>query len=134
MNRILVDTNILISAIVVDRNELDVILRGIKKGDTIHISEHVTEEATRVILKKFPDFFELYENFLKTAEIKIIPKSEYISEINKIKGIRDRYDAHIIACAEKARCNLIVTGDKDLLTFENTDIQIITSKEYLSKI
>ncbi len=37
MNRILVDTNILISAIAFDINELDVILKGIKKEVIIEI-------------------------------------------------------------------------------------------------
>ena len=74
MSKVFIDSNILISAIVFDRKELEVILKGINRGDEIYISEHIIEEATRVILKKFPDYFELYENFLDTAEIKIIPK------------------------------------------------------------
>lgn len=132
MSKVFIDSNILISAIVFDKNELEVILRGIKAGDEIFISEHIIEEATRVILKKFPDYFELYENFLDTAEIKIIPKSEYSDSIKDIDDIRDKYDAHVVACAKKLKCDYIVSGDKDLLSYQDPQILIITSKEYLS--
>lgn len=74
MSRIFIDTNILISAIVFDGNELEVIIKAVGNGNKVIISEHIVEEATRVILKKFPDHIELFENFLETAEIKIIPK------------------------------------------------------------
>lgn len=77
MSKLFIDTNILISAIVFDGNELDVIIESVNRGDEAFISDHITEEATRVILKKFPDYIEIFENFIETSEIKIIER-EYI--------------------------------------------------------
>ena len=132
MSKIFIDTNILISAIVFDGNELDVIIESVNRGDEVFISEHIIEEATRVFLRKFPDYVEIFENFIETSEMKIIKKGKYLYSIQNIKDIRDKYDAHVIACAEIMKCDFIVTGDKDLLTYSSSKTLIITSKEYLS--
>lgn len=132
MSKLLIDTNILISAIVFDGNELDVIIESVNRGDEIFISDHIIEESTRVFLKKFPDYIDIFENFIETSEIKIIEKARYIDSVKDIDNIRDKYDAHVIACADIMNCDFIVTGDKDLLCFKGSKSIIITSKEYLS--
>lgn len=132
MSRLFIDTNILISAIVFDGNELEVIIRSLQRFDEIVISEHIIEEATRVVLKKFPDHIDLFENFIETSNIRIVNKEEYMDSIRDIDGIRDRYDAHVIACAQRMDCDYIISGDNDLLTFSGSSVIIITSKEYLS--
>lgn len=132
MSRSFIDTNILISAIVFDRNELEVIIESLNRGDVAYISEHIIEETTRVILKKFPDHIELFENSIETSNIRIVNKEEYIDSIREIDGIRDKYDAHVIACAQRMNCDYIISGDKDLLTFSGSSFIMITSNEYLS--
>ena len=132
MSKLFIDTNILISAIVFDRNELDVIIESVNRGDETFISAHIVEEATRVFLKKFPDYIEIFENFIETSEIKIIEKGIYLDSIEKVDSIRDKYDAHVIACADLLNCDYIITGDKDLLSYSKSKTLIITSKEYLS--
>ena len=131
-SKIFIDTNILISAIVFDGNELNVIIESAKRGDEIFISEHIIEEAARVFLKKFPDYIETFENFIKISEIEIIEKNHYMDSIQQIDSVRDKYDAHVIACAERLNCDFIISGDKDLLTYSKSKTLIITSKEYLS--
>jgi putative PIN family toxin of toxin-antitoxin system len=132
MSKLFIDTNILISAIVFDGNELDVIIKSVNGGDEVFISEHIIEEATRVFLKKFPDYINIFENFIETSEIKIIEKEQYFESVKEVDSIRDKYDAHVIACAEIMNCDYIITGDKDLLTYSKSKTLIITSKEYLS--
>ena len=132
MNRIFIDTNILVSAIVFDGNELDVILTSIKREDQVFISEHIIEEATRVFMKKFPEYLELFDSFIELSGIEIIEKSKSSDKISSIKNIRDKYDAHVIACAERVECNYIISGDKDLLSYHHKTIKIQKSREYLS--
>jgi len=55
----------------------------------------------------------------------------YKKEIEKHKMIRDKYDAHVIACGQKMDCDLIVSGDKDLLSYKRTKMRIINSNDYL---
>jgi len=86
-----------------------------------------------VILKKFPNHIEIFETFIETSNIKIAKKEEYMNTIHGIRGVRDKYDAHVIACAEIMNCDYIITGDNDLLSFSGSSVIIITSKEYLLK-
>ena len=131
MNKVFIDTNILISAIVFDKNELELIIRCVSEGDKIYISEHIVEEATRVFIKKFPEYIEIFEKFIEISDIKIIKKKIYEKKIKKFDDIRDQYDAHIIASAEVSKCNFIITGDKDVLDYSHKTIKIMRSADYL---
>jgi putative PIN family toxin of toxin-antitoxin system len=133
MSRLFIDSNILISAIVFDRNELEVFTKANERNDTIFISEHILEESTRVILKKFPEYLENFNSFIETSNITVIKKKEYMIMIQDYSDVRDKYDAHVIACAKTGECNFIITGDQDLLSYESKEIEIIKSKTYLIK-
>ena len=116
MNKIFIDTNILISAIVFDKKELELIIRSVSEGDQLVISEHVLEEATRVFMDKFPEYIEMFETFKK---------------IKKFDDIRDQYDAHVIACADASNCKFIISGDKDLLSYKHRNIKIMNTTNFL---
>ena len=131
MVRIFIDTNILISAIVFDRKELELITSSINKKYKIYISEHILEEASRVIKKKFPENMKMFEKFIRISKIEIIIKKVYENEIKKYIDIRDKYDTHVIACASAFRCDFIISGDKDVLSYEHHDIKIMNSADFI---
>ncbi len=134
MTKIFIDTNILISAIVFDKNELELIIRCASEGDKIYISEHIMEEATRVFITKFPKHLEIFEKFIEISEMEIINKKLYEKKIKKFDDIRDQYDAHVIACAESSKCKFIITGDKDILDYRHKTIKIMRSADYLTQM
>ena len=134
MDKIFIDTNILISAIVFDKKELELLIQCTSKGDKIYISEHIMEEATRVFMKKFPGYIEIFEKFIEISDIEIINKKLYEKKIKKFDDIRDQYDAHVIACAEASKCKFIITGDKDILDYRHKTIKIMRSADYLTLI
>ena len=131
MKRLFIDTNIMVSAIVFDGNELEVIIKSIESGDEIFISEHILEEAIRVFMKKFPKHLDMFEKFLELSDIKIVGKQEYQRIIKKFDDVRDKYDAHVLACANKMTCSYIITGDKDLLEYTKGSFEILRAPEYL---
>ena len=133
MAKIFIDTNILISAIVFDKNELELIIRCASEGDKMCISEHIMEEATRVFIKKFPKHLEIFESFIEISKIEIINKKLYEMKIKKFDDIRDQYDAHVVACAEASNCKFIITGDKDILDYRHKTIIILKSMDYLTQ-
>jgi len=134
MKRIFLDTNILISAIVFDKKELELIIRCVSERYKICISEHILEEATRVFMKKFPEFIEMFEKFIGIADIEIIKKKVYENNIKKHQNIRDKYDAHVIACAESSSCEFIISGDKDILSYKHQEIKIMRSTEFIKRL
>lgn len=131
MTRIFIDTNILVSAIVFDKKELELIVRSIDQGDTIFVSEHIIEESDRVFKNKFHGYTEIFDKFIKTSELEVIKKKVYNNKIRNHKTIRDKYDAHVIACAEEVNCEYIISGDKDILSYKHKKIRILRSSEYL---
>lgn len=133
--RIFVDSNVLISAIVFDGNELEVILRALRKDVQLIISEHVEEKTFRTLLKKFPEHSKLFHEFLALIDISIIPRKEYIHKLDAYKIVRDKHDRHVLACAMGARCDIIVTGDKDLLVLKRINgILILNAKHCLGML
>jgi len=131
MSKIFLDTNVLISAIVFDKKELELIIRCVDDSDDLYISEHIFEEAMRVFLKKFPEHVEFFKKFIEISNIQIIKKKIYEKSIKKFQDIRDRYDAHVIACAKAKKCDFIITGDKDILNYALPKIKIMKPSEFI---
>ena len=133
--RIFIDSNILISALVFDGNELSLIFSSMNKGHTLVISEHIEEEVFRTMLEKFPEHSKSMHEFINLASFEIIPKEKYQDQINKFEIIRDKHDRHVLASATSAKCDIIVTGDKDILILKTCqNIKILTTKELMKRL
>ena len=131
----LFDANVIVSAIVFDGNELEAIRISHFKEYEIFLSEHIGLEVTRTLLEKFPEHHKLIAEFVKLAGFITIPKEKYMDRIDKITLVRDRYDRHVLACAEETNCDYIVTGDKDLhILKEYKGIRIVNAREYLRTV
>lgn len=126
--RIVLDTNVIISAFVFGGNSAKVLEKCILKHD-LYISDWILNETSRVLNKK-----------LKTSpgivsKISQIIQSEF-SLVNpgiKLPTIcRDKDDNHILQLAESIKAKYIITGDNDLLVLKiYKKIQILSPKEFL---
>ena len=130
--RILFDSNVLISALVFDGNELKAILNSLDEGHALIISEHIEEEILRVMLEKFPAHSKLFHEFISMAGFEIIAREKYIDKMDDYNIVRDKHDRHILACANLTKCNFIISGDKDLLVLKKfKNIQILNAKDFI---
>ncbi len=130
--KIFFDANVLISALVYDGNELEVISKAKNKEYEILISEHIVEEILRVMLEKFPEHSKLFTEFVELAGFEVIQKEEYLDNINRYEMVRDKHDRHVLACANITRCDYLITGDKDLLVLEKSNnIEILNAKDFI---
>ena len=132
--KVFIDTHVLISAIVFDKKELEAIIRCASEGYEIYISEHIVEEATRVFMKKFPAYMGFFEDFVKVSGIKIIGKEAYADRLGRYVDVRDRYDAHVFACAEYAGSDYIISGDRDILNYKKSRIKTVNAAEFLKHL
>ena len=66
----------------------------------------------------------------------LLEKSARIVVVGRISGIcRDPKDDFILECAETGGADLIVTGDKDLLSLANHGrTEIATPRQYLDRV
>ena len=130
--RIVIDTNVFISAIFFGGMPLKVLQTVISKENEAYISPSIWDEYNDVIdrmTKKYPSRLktQLINELFKTLRL-IIPKTE-------ISICRDPDDDKFIECVIEADCIYIVSGDNDLLSLgEVGGIRICTPSDFLTDI
>ena len=129
--KIVVDTNIIISAIFYGGRPLECI-EMIRNGVfNACVSQEILDEYLEIFQRfslKYPDKFpKIQLNEITEHMIKITP-------VSKINVCRDPDDNKFIECAVDGHCIYIVSGDKDLLAVKNfNDIEILTLHEFFQK-
>ncbi|TGM74395.1 putative toxin-antitoxin system toxin component, PIN family [Leptospira mtsangambouensis] len=131
MFKVLLDTNIYISAILFNGKPKLVLQDLIDEAFVGYISNEILDEIEQTLAKpkfKLPnDFIQFAFEEIRNATtiIKNKPLKDYLN-------LRDRDDFHILETAFSANVDFIITGDKDLLTLEKIKgLKIITPDEYL---
>ncbi len=130
--RVLIDTNVLISAAL---NANSVPYQAYVKAVTYPnhglICEQNVDEMKRVFNKKFPNRLAALDRFLSVAlltmELVPIPTDEDIAEL-KIRDVKDR---PILRAAMEAGADVLLTGDKDFLESGLERPAIMTPAEFV---
>ncbi len=129
MTRVVLDTNIIISAIFWDGNPHEIFARGISGDYQIVTSAEILDEVSDRLKNKFQ-----FPDAATAMLIDIILTYSHVADVrSKFDAVRDKSDNKIIECAFDGAADFIVTGDTDLLELkEFRGIRIITAKEFLS--
>ncbi|MDR1323141.1 MAG: putative toxin-antitoxin system toxin component, PIN family [Candidatus Margulisbacteria bacterium] len=127
--KIVVDTNILVSAIFFDGLPEKLVDLILTKVVTIVVSHDLLQEYAATIQN-------MYGKLAKTRKrFSLAPLLKYSSKIkptSKIQICRDKDDNKFIDCAVDGNCEYIVSGDKDLLSLRNyQNINIVTVRDFL---
>ncbi|SRR3989344_1111725 len=127
--KIVLDTNVLVSAIVFRGKPKQLIVKAIESNIELFISPFVETELNRVLGGKFSfDKERLAEvrRFIRDSFIETEPKS--LPKIIK----RDISDNNILALAEETQADYIISGDSDLLELGSyREIPIMTPDNFL---
>ena len=129
--RLILDTNILVSAFVFKSETANIVVRDAAKKHTLLFSESTFKELKSTLLKpKFSEIAELptIRNFIfNLARI-----GEFIDPKVKITECRDPKDNKFLELAVAGNADCIVTGDKDLLVLNPfRGIKIISPSDFL---
>jgi len=136
--RLVIDTNIFISAVFRDRTP-EQVLRVIQAGEAITLSTpDIAAEVNRVLhYPKFRKYYleigrtpdELYQDYLSHTEM-VMPSTDLDTG-----DLRDPKDAIILACAVGGKANMIISGDQDLITLGSyQDIAILTPFQFIELV
>ena len=130
-HRIVVDSNILVSALVYGGKPRQVI-ELVLEDATLIMSAEILSKLRRVVYSKFPAFIdevERLELLLKRDAIFVELGSVVVTES------RDPDDNMVIETAIIGECSFVVSGDKDLLTLSSyKEIAIVSPADFLSKL
>ena len=131
--KLVLDTNIFISAFYWGGDSQKIINRVIKGTDKLYISNEILDEIAAVMSgPKFKTSPEIIDRYIRTIE----KTGKKVFTTGKIKGIcRDKDDNEKIECGIQSRADYLITGDDDLLILKNyRQLKIITLKEFINEI
>lgn len=130
--RIVIDSNVWVSALVFGGKPRHIFERVIADGWTIIVSEEIFTEVRRVLAVKFADFVDDFESF--QAVLQPYTLKVQLGSI-KVSACRDEDDNRVIETALIGTTSHIITGDKDLLVLSNyKKIIILEPSDFLESV
>jgi uncharacterized protein len=132
MKSLVLDTNVLISALGWNGNERKIFYKCLSLEILLITSPEIIQEFKRTCLHPKLNFTqEEIDDFIEV----LLKISKVVSSSEKIDIVRDPLDNHILECALGANVDYIVSGDKDLLSLkEFRNIRILSAKEALGEL
>lgn len=130
--RILIDTNILISAALSSNGTpYKAFLKSVTFPNKGIVCDQNIEEMRRIFNRKFPQKIPLLEHFLSIAllALEIVPAPT--EEVDSETFIRDVADRPILRAALKANVDVLLTGDKDFIESGIKNPKILTPAQFM---
>ena len=117
MLRVVLDTNVLVSATISNGKPRELLRKGLSNEISIVTSDLILKELVTVLRRPK---FKTSEDEIHSIILALIWSSKVVSVKSKFKVIReDTKDDILINTAYDGDVDVIVTGDKHLLQFEN---------------
>ncbi len=130
--RVMLDTNILVSAIFFPSERTRSFLRILLQGNTIVLSEYTIQELKQVVSEKFPHLELQMARFLRDLPFVLLPYEEKECD-GGLPAIRDVKDVPVLAAAILEKADVLITGDKDFLVLQLEHPEIMTMTEFTQK-
>jgi len=133
MTKVLIDTNILVSAVLNSHGvPADAVRKAAELPYQAYICEQSIEELRRVFNRKLPDKILILDRFmgrlLPLVEIAPVPLSAHPDEV----GIRDVDDRPILRAAIGVGVDILISGDNDFLESAVVNPKIMTAAQFVT--
>ena len=129
--RVMLDTNILISAAAYPSPRTEHFMRLVTEHHRIVLCDYIVNEFRDVVAEKFPDKADSAARFLQKIPFELVYTQQGGKELG-VPAIRDIDDEPILATAIFEGVDVLVTGDKDFLSIELTEPRIMTMAEFVA--
>jgi putative PIN family toxin of toxin-antitoxin system len=117
MPRIVLDTNVFVSAVISYGKPRQLLQKGIDKEFTIVTSDLILKELATVLRRPK---FKTNDDEIRRVILGLLGASEVVEVISRFKLVRnDPGDNIVLNTAYDGAANMIVTGDKHLLMLKN---------------
>lgn len=126
--RILVDTNILFSALLFPLSKPAKALQKASDEHSVVLCDQNVNELKEILRRKAPKALPDAEVFLAEFQYELIPA---VDDAEKL--IRDATDQPILNAAILSDVDLIITGDKDFLSLDIERPRCITASAFLDE-
>jgi len=131
--RIIIDTNVLISAALYPNGKADkAYIKASHEPNVALVSDYSIDEARRVFSRKFPQKIKVLNTFFEKMQGVITVVKTPADKSAEEDVIRDINDRPILRAALKAKATIILTGDKDFLDSGIEKPKMVSPGEFLS--
>ena len=123
-----VDTNVYVYALVFGGTPAIVLQIAATGAFGLVVSETIQEELEETLIRKFGWSASRFED----ARTMLWLGARWVNPIRPARVSRDPDDDHVLACAVEARAQVILTGDRDLVSLHPYHgISILTPRQFL---
>ncbi len=131
MFRVVLDTNVLVSAVISNGKPRELLRKGLENQFSIVTSDSILKELATVLRRPK---FKTSEDEVHRIILAMIRSSEVVNVKSKFEAVKeDQKDDMIINTAYDGRSDIIVTGDKHLLKLKSfRGIRIVTVESMLN--
>ena len=130
--RVMLDTNVLISAAVLTSRHMVELLDLLAEHHTIVLSTYVIDELKRVAREKFSGKNARVDRFLVELPFELAYTPERI-EPSEYPDIRDAKDLPILATAINDDVDVLLSGDTDFAPLDLQRPEILTPRVFMEK-
>ncbi len=137
MIRAVIDTNILVSAVIKPSGRVGAVMQRLRRREyMLLISRATLDEFTQVIFRPhLRKKYGLTDRVLRATIRLIVLRSELVHPGRRIAISRDPHDDKFLEVADSGNADVIVSGDEDLLTLiEFEGIPIIPPSRFLATL
>ena len=133
MRRVVLDTNVIVSAVISKGKPRELLNRGIKNRFSLVISESILKEIETVLRRPK---FKASEDETQRIILAVMQSADMVRVESDFRVIEDDpTDNMILNAAFDGRVDFIVTGDKALLRLRNfREIRILSVSEALNQL
>lgn len=123
--RIMIDTNVIVSAIYNPKSNPSLILRHVCNIHNLVLCDYIVAECRSVVLRKFPNHLYALNQLLASL------KFEFIMAPSFGLSMTDPKDSPILNAAIMSNIDIIISGDRHFLLLDIERPVILSPSEYL---
>ena len=126
----MVDTNILLSALVFGSSKIAFLLEKVAEEHTLVLCTHIIDEFRSVVTKMSPKYNNVIDALFRKLSYEMVYTPKWQENMPEI---RDEKDKPILASAIIADIDVIITGDKDFYDADIERPEILSPSDFLNK-
>lgn len=135
--RAVLDTNVLVSAIILPAGRVGAIIRHLRQGGFVPVysMETLQELASVLARPRIKEKYRITGSDVRTIIDLIILRGDIVEPVEPVTACRDPKDDIFLSVAIAGHVDLIVTGDEDLLSLNPfRGVPIVSPARFLAMI
>lgn len=137
MTRAVVDTNIMIRAVIKPLGTVGPVIVRLREGkyQLIYSQQLLDELIAKLALPRIREKYDVDDETVEDILALVALRGELVEPTRKVKVCRDPKDDMVIEAALAGKAQYVVTGDNDLLTLKEFEtIRFITPRDFLDEL